>query len=104
MGLFSKLVLPYLKNPTKQTTVKLDNWRFHKWLAKVLSSIASLHKNGFGSENLQHKPAMNLLPWLQESLVYIVLKFITISQLPPKIWPQKGPKILQKLIKSPQSG
>jgi hypothetical protein len=73
----------------------------------VLSSTASLHKNGFGLEILQHKPVLNLLPWLQEPLVYIGLKLVTISQLPPKIWPQKGPKIpkngqnLHKLAKNP---
>jgi hypothetical protein len=62
--------------------------------------MASLHKNGFGSTILQHFPVLNLLfPWLQEPLVYIGLKLATNSQLPPKIWPQKGPKILQKWIK-----
>jgi hypothetical protein len=62
--------------------------------------MASLHKNGFGSTILQHFPVLNLPPWLQEPLVYIGLKWVTNSQLPPKIWPQKGPKILQKWPKS----
>jgi hypothetical protein len=53
-------------------------------------------KNGFGLENLQHKPALNPLPWPQEGLVYIDLKLVTISQLPPKIWPKKGPNIPPK--------
>jgi hypothetical protein len=61
----------------------------------VRSSIASLHKNGFGLENIHHKPSLNILPWLQESLVYIDLKLVTISQLSPKIWPKKGPNIPQ---------
>jgi hypothetical protein len=64
--------------------------------AKVRSSIASLHKNGFGLENIHHKPALNLLQWPQEGLVYIDMKLVTTSQLPPKIWPQKGPNIPQK--------
>jgi hypothetical protein len=59
------------------------------------SSIASLHKNGFGLEKFRHKPALNLLPWPEEGLVYIYLKLVTISELPPKIWPQKGPNIPQ---------
>jgi hypothetical protein len=43
--------------------------------------------------------ALNLLPWPQEGLVYIDLKLVIISQLPPKIWPQKGPNIPQKWAK-----
>jgi hypothetical protein len=31
------------------------------------------------------------------------MKLVTLSQLPPKIWPQKGPKILKKWIKSPKT-
>jgi hypothetical protein len=61
----------------------------------VRSSTTSLHKNGFGLENIQSKPTLNLLPWPQEGLVYIDLKLVTISQLPPKIWPKKGPNIPQ---------
>jgi hypothetical protein len=41
-------VLPDLRNPTKLTALKMDEWSSKKWPAKVLSSIASLHKNGFG--------------------------------------------------------
>jgi hypothetical protein len=96
------LVLPDLKNPSKLTALKTDERSSQKWPAKVHSSIASLHKNGFASTIQQHFSALNLLPWLQEPLVYIGLKLVTISQLPPKIWPQKGPKILQKWIKSPK--
>jgi hypothetical protein len=32
-------------------------------------------------------------------MVYIYLKLVTISQLPPKIWPKKGPNIPPKLRK-----
>jgi hypothetical protein len=76
--------------------LKMDERSSQKWPTKVLSSMASLHKNGFGSTILQHFPVLNLLPWLQEPIVYIDLKWVTNSQLSPKIWPQKGPKILQK--------
>jgi hypothetical protein len=61
----------------------------------VRSSTTSLHKNGFGLENIHHKPALNVFPWPQEGLVYIYLKLVTISQLPPKIWPKKGANIPQ---------
>jgi hypothetical protein len=100
---FKKLasyVLLDIKNPSKLTTLKTNERSSPKWLAKVHSSIASLHKNGFTSIIHQHFPDMNLLPWLQEPMVYIGLKWVTNSQLPPKLWPQKGPKILQKWIKS----
>ena len=93
-----------LKNTSKLTTPKSNERSSQKWPTKVHSSIASMHDNGFGSRFLQHKLALNLLPCLQEPLVYIGLKLVTISQLPPKIWPQKGPKIPKKWIKSPQSG
>jgi hypothetical protein len=63
----------------------------------------SLHKNGFGLANLQHKPALNVLPWPQEGLVYIDLKLVTISHLPPKIWPKKGSNIPPKGPKSLKS-
>jgi len=76
--------------------LKLDDRRYHKWPPKVLSSITSLHTNGFGLENLQHKPTLNLPLWLQEPLFYIDLKLVTISQIPPKIWPKKGPNVPQK--------
>jgi hypothetical protein len=99
----SWFVLPDLKNPSKLTTLKMDVRSSQKWPAKVRSSIASLHNNGFGSTILQHFSALNLLSWLQEPLVYIGLKLVTTSQLLPKIWPQKGPKILQKWIKSPKT-
>jgi hypothetical protein len=82
-------------------TLKSDDRSSQKWPLKVRSSIASLHKNGFGLENLQHKPTLNVLPWPQEGLVYIDLKLVTISQLLPKIWPKKGPNIPQKGKKSP---
>ena len=88
-------VLPDLKNPKKMTTLKMDERSSQKWPTKVLSSMASLHKIGFGSTIIQHKPVMNVPQWLQEPLVYIVLKLVTISQLPPKIWPKKGPNISQ---------
>jgi hypothetical protein len=84
------------------TALKSNEWSSHKWPAKVLSSMTSLHKNGFGSTILQHFPVLNLLPWLQEPLVYIGLNLVTNSQLPPKIWPQKGPNIPQKWAKSPK--
>jgi hypothetical protein len=77
-------------------TLKYDDQSSQKWPAKVRSSTTSLHKNGFGLEKIQHKPALNLLSWPQEGLVYIDLKLVTISQLSPKIWPQKGPNIPQK--------
>jgi hypothetical protein len=96
-------VLPDLMNPSKLTTPKSDERSSQKWPAKVRSSIASLHDNGFGSTIRQHKPVLNLLPWPQEGLVYIDLKLVTISQLPPKIWPQKGPNIPQKWPKSPKT-
>ena len=65
--------------------------------------IVSLHKNDFGLENIQHKPTLNTPLWLQEPLVYIDLNLVTISQLPPKIWPKKGPTISQKWAKSHKS-
>jgi hypothetical protein len=61
----------------------------------VLSSTASLHKNGFGLENIHHKPSLNVLPWPEEGMVYIDMNLVTISQLPPKLWPQKEPNISQ---------
>jgi hypothetical protein len=73
----------------------------------VRSSTTSLHKNGFVLEKLQHKRALNILSWPQEGLVYIDLKLVTISQLSPKIRPQKGPNIPQKgpkISKIAQSG
>jgi hypothetical protein len=80
---------------SKEMTLKSDDQSSQKWHAKVCSSIAFLHKNGFGLENVQHKPSMNVLPWNQEGLVYIDLKLVTISQLPPKTWPKNGPNISQ---------
>jgi hypothetical protein len=65
--------------------------------------MASLHKNGFGSIILQHKPILNLLSWFQENLVYIELKWGTTSQLLPNIWPQKGPNIPQYWPRSPKT-
>jgi hypothetical protein len=56
----SNFVLPDLKNPTKLTTLKSDERSSQKWPAKVLSSMAPLHKNGFGLENLDHVPVLNL--------------------------------------------
>jgi hypothetical protein len=88
-------VLPDLMNPSKLTAPKSDERGSQKWPAKVHSSIASLHDNGFGSKIWQHKPIMNLPPWPQEGLVYIDMKLVTISQLPPNIWPKKGPNIPQ---------
>jgi hypothetical protein len=76
-------------------TLKSDDQSSQKWPAKVRSSTAFLHNNGFGLENLQHKPSLNLPPWPQEVLFYIDLMLVTISQLPPKIWPKKGPNIPQ---------
>jgi hypothetical protein len=73
----------------------MDDRSSQKWPAKVRSSTTSLHKNGFGLAFLQHKSALNLLSWPQEGLVYIDLKLVIIPQLPPKIWPQKGPNIPQ---------
>jgi hypothetical protein len=58
-----------------------------------------LHKNVFGLANIQHKPTLNPLSWPQEGLVYIYLELVPISQLPPNIWPQKGPNIPQKWAK-----
>jgi hypothetical protein len=43
----SGLVLPDLKNPTKLTALKSNERSSQKWPAKVLSSMDSLHKNGF---------------------------------------------------------
>jgi hypothetical protein len=94
------VILPDLKNPTKLTALKSDERSSQKWPAKVLSSMASLHKNGFASIILQHKPSLKYLPWLQEPLVYIGLKWVTTSELLPKIWPQKGPNIPQYWPKS----
>jgi hypothetical protein len=90
------LCLPNLYNPTEETKLKSDDRRSQKWPAKVLSSTTSLHKNGFGLENIQYKPALNVPSWPQEGLVYIDLELVTISQLPHKIWAQKGPNIPQK--------
>jgi len=100
LQIWSRCVLLDLKNPQKLTTLKTYEQSYQKWLAKVHSSIASLHKNGFASTIHQHFPDMNLLPWLQEPMVYIGLKWVTNFQLPPKIWSKKGPNIFQKWIKS----
>jgi hypothetical protein len=84
-------------------TLKSDGRSSQKWPTKVLSLTAPLHKNGFGLENLQHNSALSLPSWPQEGLFYIYLKLVTISQLPPKIWPKNGPNIPPKWAKSPKS-
>jgi hypothetical protein len=69
----------------------------------VCSSIASLHKNGFGLASLQHNSTLSILdypPWPQTGLVYIDLKLVIHLQLPPKIWAPKMPNISQKWRKS----
>ena len=88
---WSGRVLPDLKNLTKLMALKTDERSSHKWPAKVLSSMASLHKNDFSLEKYQHVPILNPPSWLQEPLFYIGLKLVTIFELPPKIWLQKGP-------------
>jgi hypothetical protein len=66
----------------------------------VHSSTTSLDKNGFGLENIHHKLALNVPSWPQEGLfLYIYMELVTISQIPPKIWAQKGPNIPQKRSK-----
>jgi hypothetical protein len=50
--------------------LKSDEQSSHKWLTKVLSSMASLHKNGLDSINLQHKPVLNLLNGSKNSGFY----------------------------------
>jgi hypothetical protein len=84
-------------------TLKLDDRSSHTLPAKVRSSTTSLHKNGFVLENIKHKPTLNLLSWPQDSLVYIDMKLVTISQLPPKILPQKGPNISPKWARNIQT-
>jgi hypothetical protein len=78
----------------------MDDRSSQKWPANVRSSTSSLHKNGFGLVFLQHNSDFESPPWPQEGLVYIDLKLVIILQLPPKIWPQKGPNIPQKWAKS----
>jgi hypothetical protein len=78
----------------------MDVQSSQKWLASLCSSIASLHKNGFGLASLQHKSALTVLPWPQIGLVYIDLNLVIHSQLPPKIWAPKMPNISQKWRKS----
>jgi hypothetical protein len=61
--------------------------------------MASLHKNGLGSIIIQHKPVLKLPQWLQEPMVFIGLKLVTNSQLPPIYVLKKGsisPNIGQK--------
>jgi hypothetical protein len=78
--------------PKKRKALKSDDRSSQKWPAKVHSSIASLHKNGFGLTNLQHKPDLNVpFSWPQEVLVYIYLKLVTISQLPLRSGLKKVP-------------
>jgi hypothetical protein len=49
-----KFVLLDLKKPTQLTSLKTDERSSQKWPAKLLSSIASLHKNGFDCKIPQH--------------------------------------------------
>jgi hypothetical protein len=49
----------------------MDERSSQKWTAKVLSSMDSLHKNGFDSTIHHHFPDLNLPLWLQEPIVYI---------------------------------
>ena len=81
------------------TTLKNTEWSSHKWLASICSSIASLHKNGFGLALLQHKSALTILPCPQTGLVYIDLDLVILSNFLPKsglkkssISPKKWPK------------
>jgi hypothetical protein len=53
--------------------------------------MAALHKNGFVSTILHHKPILNPPPWLQEPLVYIVLNWVTTSNFSPIFGLKKGP-------------
>jgi hypothetical protein len=78
----------------------MDDRSSQKWPASVCSSIASLHKNGFGLASLQHNSALTVLPWPQTILVFIDMKLVIHPQLPPKIWAPKMPNISQKWIKS----
>jgi hypothetical protein len=86
-------------------TLKSDDQSSQKSHAEVCSSTTSLHKNGFGLENIQNKPALNVLPWPQEGMVYIYMKLVTISQLPPQDmvskraqYPLKRAKNIQKQL------
>jgi hypothetical protein len=81
-------------------TCKTDIRSSQKWPDNVCSSIASLHKNGFGLASPQHNSALTAPPWPQTGLVYIDLKLVSHLQLPPKIWAPKMPNISQKWRKS----
>jgi hypothetical protein len=56
-----------LGNPTQLTALKKTECSSRKWPAKVSSSTASLHKNGFGLALLQHKFALTILHGLKQA-------------------------------------
>jgi hypothetical protein len=90
-------VLLDLKNPTQLKTLKKVERSSWKWPPKLASSMASLHKNGISFQTLQHYVVMNLLVLSKTSIFFIYLEFgVIISQLPPKIWPQKGSRSSKK--------
>jgi hypothetical protein len=62
---------------------------------KVHSSIASLHKNGFGLKLFSINLILNVLYGFNNPGLY---RLEVDNHLPtsPKIWPQKGPNITQK--------
>jgi hypothetical protein len=64
-------VLPDLKNPTKLMALKMDERSSHKWPAKVLSSMASLHEKWLWLKNYLAFSYSETPSLLQEPMVYI---------------------------------
>jgi hypothetical protein len=48
-------------------TLKMDERSSQKWPTKLLSSMASLHKNGFGFTILQHFSSSEPPQWLSRT-------------------------------------
>jgi hypothetical protein len=56
-------------------TLKMDERSSQKWPAKLLSSMASLHKNGFGFTILQHFSSSEPVPRLPRTFGLYRLEF-----------------------------
>jgi hypothetical protein len=61
-------ILLYLKNPTQLTALKTDERSSRKRPAKLISPMASLHKNGFGFTILQHLSSSKHVPQVSKKL------------------------------------
>jgi hypothetical protein len=67
---WSSCVFLDLKNPTQLTTLKTVERSSQNWPAKFHSSMASLHKNGFGFQIPQHFSCFEPV-WTIKSLRFI---------------------------------